>query len=732
MAFLLSGLITTAQQDAIFVIDLKTKEPVAFAHVCFEGLKSGGLKHYVTDIKGMVPNECKDISKLAISYVGYETLLDTVYPGKSKTVYLKPAILNMSEVVVTAQFTPERADRSIYRVNVINSKLIEQRAATNLTDLLSSESNMRISQGGVLGSSISMQGLSGENVKFLVDGIPVIGRMNGNIDLNQMNLFNVDHVEVIEGPMSVVYGSNAIAGVINIITKENKAAAFTSYANTYLESIGVYNFDGGVSKRIRRSLFSIDASRNFQSGYNDDPSERVMRWKPRRQYTADAYYLYSTEKLRLKFTGNYFNELLLDKGAKLAPYYESAFDNFFTTVRGTAKVESSYSPRKDQQWSLVAAYSDYQRVKNRYLKDLTTLEKILTPNADDQDTTVITNSVVRAWFNNNAKYALFNYQAGLDLNLETGKGKRIENLEQQIGDYAAFISLKYDKLKTLSVQPGARYIYNTKYKAPLVYSLNLKWNPFAEWTARLTYARGFRAPSLKELYLYFVDINHNVRGNVDLKAEYSHNVNFNLSFNKETPKSYFNAEAGLFYNNVNNNISLAPISKDLYTYINIGKYVSGGGMLNLSFSLYPQLTLKTGMSITGQSFAFDKESLALASRFWNKDITASCNYRFVKQNITISAFYKFSGDAPQVVPNDDKTISVGWVKSYNTLDVSVMRSMFQNHLTITAGGKNLFNVKTIPAVGAGGGAHSGSSDSINVAWGRTYFVKLSYNFNKYK
>jgi outer membrane receptor for ferrienterochelin and colicins len=101
-------------------------------------------------------------------------------------------------------------------------------------------------------------------------------------------------------------------------------------------------------------------------------------------------------------------------------------------------------------------------------------------------------------------------------------------------------------------------------------------DPAANWALRTTYARGFKAPALKELYLYFVDINHNVQGNPDLKAEYSHNVNLNLSYNKETTRSYLNAEAGIFYNNINNNITLAPEGGDLYTYVNIGKYISEG------------------------------------------------------------------------------------------------------------------------------------------------------------
>jgi len=174
------------QQAAITIIDAKTKEAVPFATVCFGDSKSKNVKFLVTDMSGKVPNNVKETSAVTVTFVGYVTLVDSIKRGVSATFSLIPAVLNMDEVVITAQYAPEKADKSIYKINVINSRQIEQKASTNLADLLSTESNMRLSQGGVLGSSLSMQGLTGENVKFLIDGVPVVGRLNGNIDLSQL------------------------------------------------------------------------------------------------------------------------------------------------------------------------------------------------------------------------------------------------------------------------------------------------------------------------------------------------------------------------------------------------------------------------------------------------------------------------------------------------------------------------------------------------------------------
>ena len=147
---------------------------MAYAHVCFEGLKTGKPLYTLTSIDGIVQNDVHEPSKIVVSFMGYLTYRDTIRPGQSKEIRLEPSVLDMNEVVVTAQYTPEKADKSIYKVDVINSRQIEQKAATNMADLLKDQSSMQVSQDGILGTSLRIQGLSGQNVKFLQDGVPMI------------------------------------------------------------------------------------------------------------------------------------------------------------------------------------------------------------------------------------------------------------------------------------------------------------------------------------------------------------------------------------------------------------------------------------------------------------------------------------------------------------------------------------------------------------------------------
>jgi outer membrane receptor for ferrienterochelin and colicins len=725
------------QHFTMKVTDKMKDEPVAYANVLLEGLKSGEKKYFVTGIDGAFPNESKEISKITITCVGYETLFDTIKPGQNSTIMMKPTVFKMDEVVVTAQYSPERADKSIYKVDIINARQIEQKAANTMADLLRDQVNMKVSQTGVLGTNLSMQGLSGENVKFLVDGVPMIGRMQGNIDLNQISLSNVDHVEVIEGPMSVIYGSNALAGVVNVISKENKTSLLKGYVNSYYESSGVYNFDGAISAKLKQHGIALDGGRNFFEGYSvpDVDTGRAQTFKPRRQYFFDGYYTFTQNKLRIKVAGEYFNELLVDKGNLLPPFYETAFDSYFTTIRYTGRAEATLNLPKSHYLTIIGAYSYYNRTKEKYYKDLTTMNEVLATNPDDQDTTGITSWLAKGTYSKNNPENKLNYQVGFDFNTESGEGKRILDYSQQIGDYALFGSLKWNPVRQLSLQPGIRLIYNTKYAAPLVYAISGKWS-FNDFSSiRLSYSKGFRAPSIKELYLYFVDVNHNVQGNPDLGAETSNNINLNLTVGKESNSFAWNAELAGFYNHVNNIITLAQVQyiDNLYTYINVDKYNSVSGQFGLSFKFHPSFSIQAGICETGRSYYQDEQNTS-SEFFFSTDMNANASYTFIKYDMTFALYYKYTGKSPQFL-FDAETISEVYVDPYNTMDLTFSKGFLDNLLRVSTGVKNIFNVTTVPSTGniSGGGAHgSGGNGSESIGWGRTFFFKLSINFNKIK
>lgn len=728
----------TAQQVHISLIDQVNKQPIAFAHLLIEGLgKHGGIEQgHTTDINGKVSFTIKASARITATFVGYKRLVDTILPGETRTLELVPQIYQVDEVVVTAQFRPETVDKSIYNIKVVGSQQIENRAAVNLNEMLAGEVNFRTTHDNSLGSSISMQGLEGEHIKFLIDGVPVIGRQNGLVDLQQLNLQNIHHVEVIQGPMSVVYGSNALAGVVNIITKDPDQQKFSIKGDAYYETVGQYNFSLGGSYAWKKSSFSVNGGRNFFDGFDPVDTTRNQQWKPKLQYDLDGAYLYRSEKTKFKIGGNYFYEEIRDKGNPLKVFnWDKAFDKYFYTNRWDLRGELNQKVLNRAMVNVLSAYSFYSRLKNTYLKDLTNLDESIVPEDEKQDTTTFDNILFRADFNNYVKNEKFKYQLGIDLNRESGTGKRIENNEQQIGDYAGFFNMIIAPIAQLSIQPGIRGIYNTNYKAPLVYSLNVKWNIIEPLALRVSFAKGFRSPSLKELYLDFVDINHNIQGNPDLKAETSQNINLAINYNPKSPAAYnWGIDLGLFYNHITNKISLVNVAGTddlLYTYMNIDQYYTHGFDLNFNNRVYPWLKLILGFGVTGKRQYIEDANLN-QNYVYTSDFTAQANYWWRLADLNFSVFYKYNGRYPELILISGSNSIIEEVAPYNSLDINVNKWFWKRRINLQIGGKNLFDVTNVNRTGdsGGGGVHSGGSNSAPINWGRTFFVRLQFNFNQ--
>ncbi len=735
MFALLAGLHPmSGQQAQLSLRDARSREAVPFAHISFRSFDQQQTLGAVADIDGKASLAIRKAGIIQVSALGYNLLTDTINPGQKKQLSLQPQVFNMDEVVVTGQYTPQPVDKSIFRVKVIGARQIEQRASNNLSELMTGELNIRGMVDGVLGSRITLQGLGGEHIKFLIDGVPVIGRMNGNIDLSQLNLYNVKQIEIIEGPMSVIYGSNALAGVINILTRDQAVARLSNKAEAYYESVGVYNFNANSTIARKRWTLSAAGARNFFDGYSAVDTTRSKRWKPKRQYNGDVSAGYSHHRTKARLNVSYFNELLRDKGNLLKPYFETAFDSDFTTNRLTTRFDLSQKVLSNRYLNVLASYAYYDRRKNTWFKDLTTLEKVLTSNTFDQDTSRFDQWVLRSEFSKSDQGSPLNYQLGIDLNVEKGYGRRILDRKQEIGDYAAFLSLKLQPTSRLMLQPGARYSHNTRYQAPLVYSLNIKYDLRESLSLRASAAKGFRAPSLKELYLEFVDVNHNIRGNENLKAESSQNYNLALRYHHEKPSYDYGFEAALFRNAITNSITLAALNTadQLYTYVNLDKMISQGYQLQFNNRIYPWLELKFGLGQTGrQQIQNSRPGVAM---IYSTDVFAQAGYTWRKINTRFGAYYKYNGDYPEVFVAQDGTIFRTIMKAYHTLDLNASREFFDRRLQLQIGAKNLFNNTNIEVSGnsGGGGIHSGGGGgSSPVGWGRTWFVRLNVNFDKF-
>lgn len=734
LILLVCNSVNVLSQGRFVVVDLSDDSTLPNAHICFESLDKENTFYTLSDKNGVVENKIEKPSVISVSFVGYQSLIDTISPGQSKTLYLKPSAYDVGELVVTAQFSPKRIDNSIYKVKVINSALVENKGATNLSDLISNELNFSPVRDATLGSSVRIQGLGGEHVKILVDGVPMVGRQNGILDLSQINVASIDHVEVIEGPMSVVYGSNAMAGVINIITKENNQKSLAAGIEGYYETVGVYDFDASFSLNRGKNAVGLSMGRYFFGGYSEVDTARSREWNPKLQYNMEGYYALTMKDLKLKLSSNYFDEELRDNG-NLNPdlNFEGAFDYYHFTRRWDNKLDLKKSLAGKQSINISAAYSVYEKSKISYINDLVNLEKEVIPEESVNDTTTFRNYFSRGTYSNE-NLGWLTFQGGYEMNYETANSKRLEGTEK-IGDLSGFVSMNIVPLKKINLQPGMRYIYNMKYKAPVVYSLNIKWDAFESMKIRGSLAKGFRAPSVKELYLNFQDINHNIIGNPDLDAEIGNNLNLWVDFESGKNSHSYSISNNVYYNKINSKIELLydPDDPTAAIYFNVpaGAVISKGFSSDITYKLHPRLTLNTGV------FHNRISSIVNTSEFTSStDFASSFKYKNIKYRFELSVFYKYTDRYSRYSGSIDMEtgevmdVTLGYLDAYHNMDATFSVPLFRDAVRLSSGVKNIFDNKSIASTG-GGAVHSGGSSSSLLNWGRTYFIKVSYRVNKF-
>lgn len=758
LSILLCFKFSFSQQIAF--IDEQTKQPIKDVMVVVTSLESKKTYTYFSSDKGVVilsDFEHNDLPLLIVnSSIYFKTFADTLETLNS-SYNIKTEVFNLfDEVIVTAQYKPQIVENAVHQVKVINSEKIQAMGAQNLRDVFTNQLNIRIAQDFALGSSMSLQGVSGQNVKILIDGVPLTGRLNGNIDISQINMNNVERIEIIEGPLSVSYGTDALAGTINIITKKESKDKLSIGSTNYYESVGNYNNTMNLGWSNSKNNINLATTRNYFDGWNStDPnfmlnptriadSSRFQEWKPKEQMFGTFNYTRKFSKGSINYTSDYFWEEVVSKGRPRAPYFENAFDDYFKTTRFNNSIHfkqelKNTSTNEESSPGKIAAFvafNHFKRIKNTFFRDLTTLEDQLSTSTGAQDTSIFNNFMSRGTFSNTTKSQKIKYEIGYDINRETGIGERILNSRQVIGDYALFSTAEINFTKNLTLRPGLRAIHNTAYKAPVIPSINVKYTALdnlekrRKLTLRGSYARGFRAPDLKELYFFFVDINHNIQGNPTLTAENSHNYSFAATYIQRKNKFGYKLHLNGFYNQINHQISLAQSSPTAFSYFNIDRFETTGGQLNTEWVINA-LKINAGASYIGRYNQFhSNEESSINQRFiFSPESQLNISYTLKKWDMSVSTFYKLTGKMPLVRTDEDGVLTTTIIDGFSTLDATLTKNFFAKKMSTTIGAKNIFNVTNINGF-MPGGAHSGGSNTMAVAMGRTFFIALTIQLSK--
>lgn len=475
-----------------------------------------------------------DADMLRFQFVGYLTQDIPLEKAKDNVldVVMEEDLMNLETVVVTGTRTPRLLKESPILTRVITGPDIRKTDALNIGDLLESElPGIEFSYAMDQQVTLNMQGFGGNSVLFLVDGERIAGETLDNIDYNRLNLDNVQRVEIVKGAASSLYGSNAVGGVVNLIS----AGATEPWSVNANARYGAHNeqryggsagFIAGKFNSLTNAQYtSIDSYampsegdyNTFYGGYNWSIKER-LQYEPLEglKFTARAGYFFRERDLQSDtrdryrdFSGGLKGEWEIDESNRLELSY--GYDQYD---------KSDYLLFNDTD---VRDYSNVQHVvRGVYTCSL---------GEDGRHTMILGGDYMRDY--------LMSYQF-------ENNGYYVQHTADVFGQIEARLDERWH------FTGGLRYdFFSQKKLSHFSPKLSLMYR-LKNWSFRGSYSGGFRAPTLKEMYMSFDMASiFMIYGNPDLSPESSENLSLSAEYNWK----YLSASVSGFYNFVDNRIT---------------------------------------------------------------------------------------------------------------------------------------------------------------------------------
>ena len=529
----------TAQRRISGIVTDMNNEPLPGATVVVKELSTLGAVANVDGHYELRLPDNKDYT-LTATFVGYIDVSKKVSDKQEDVLnfQLTESSTTLDQVVVTGTRTPKLLKDVPIVTRVISGLDIKRMDATNISDLLQTElPGIEFSYSMNQQTSLNMSGFGGNSVLFLVDGERLAGETLDNVDYSRLNMDNVQRIEIVKGAASSLYGSNAVGGVVNIISREFQEPWSVNINGRY----GAHNeqrYGGSVGFNAGRfnsmtnvQYTSIDAIDLSKGTYNEEVGDYSMIYGNSTLNIKER--LIYTPIDNLKFTaraGYFFRERNSSESQK------ERYRSFTGGLKGNYNITD-----KDD---LEVAYSFDQYDKSDYLvfgdldvRDYSnvqhTLRALYNHTFADKHILTVGGDYMRDY--------LMSYQF-------TDGGSYIQHTAD------AFAQFDWNPHKKFNLIAGLRFDYFSEAKLThLSPKLGLMYK-LGNCSLRGSYAGGFRAPTLKEMYMNFYMGNiFMIYGNPDLKPESSHN----LSLSAEYMKGNHNLTVTGFYNIVDNRITTA-------------------------------------------------------------------------------------------------------------------------------------------------------------------------------
>ena len=466
--------------------------------------------------------------------------------------------IEVGELVVTATRRERNLKNVPITVQVITAEEIQKSQAPDFQSFLENEfSGINFTNEGGM-PNINMMGFGGKYVLFLMDGERMAGETFDNIDYDRIDLENIERIEVIKGASSSLYGSNALGGVINIITKDAQKPLELS-ANYLYNTQEDHKTNLSVGTKQRWGSVRVPVFYNFRQPYiivDKEPLKTYKNGVPHYSRMGELNVAGFTNygaspKWNLSLAPSYyFSER--NAGTQSSKKLRDRYYNYSGALKSDYKITDS------KTLSLSAAYDRYDKYK--YYVLLNEKEKSYE------------NSILRVGGQYNQsikeKHSLV---AGTEVNSDELLSFRFTNTGEEAKknaqNYALFTQQEWALSEDFTLVTGVRMDYHSLFQQYLTYRLSGMFKIDA-FTLRGGYASGFRSPTLKELYTNWFHPwggGFQIMGNKKLTPETSHNTTFSVDFNAKK----WNITAITQFSKVKDKIALYwSRSKDTIRYVN--------------------------------------------------------------------------------------------------------------------------------------------------------------------
>lgn len=470
------------------------------------------------------------------------------------------AIKTLDPIVVTATRSEKKLTDSPIRTEVVSENELKRTNASTLKDALENIPGILLREiHGKSGYEISLQGLSSDQVLMLIDGLPLAASTGSTVDLDQYLIASVDHIEVIKGAASAQYGSAAMGGVINIITKKVADGVSVS-GQVDIGSYGKQNANGKAAsinnhhEKIKIEASNGDFKGRFSAdqlksdGFAVDPALYPLQGDEQNRQQYSIYGAWQpSDQFSIWADFNDYQETDHQRSLNFVPPFYLKQYKVEDIQRQRLSAGSKFTLLNNIQVDIKGVHETYDTTSTQTLDGYLSALR----NSDQENNHFSSQVSLPTWYRQN-------WQLGYDWHEEKLDQSNNGKFELQGGavsrDRNEFY-LQNDAQLTdqLDMVVGWRFQNDDDFGDHNAFKLSSKYRFYEQnelfADLRLSYGQGYRVPNLKERFYSFDHsyLGYIVIGNPNLKPESSNSYQLGLSLVKN---EFWNANINLFWNDV--------------------------------------------------------------------------------------------------------------------------------------------------------------------------------------